>query len=195
MDITVRRELIQDIPEADRLIRAAFYSKEKADSSGLGCDEHYLAHLLRGAPEFIPELALVAEADGRLTGSILYSRSFVLLPSGGTCPVLTFGPLAVLPVCQRQGIGGMLVRASFDIARSLGWGAAAIYGHPSYYPRFGFREAAEYGISTDKGENFPAFMAAELVPGALQGITGTHHIAPVFTVDQQKAREFDAAFR
>lgn len=40
----------------------------------LGCDEHYLAHVLRSHEDFVPELNLVVELDGRVIGSVMYTR-------------------------------------------------------------------------------------------------------------------------
>jgi len=45
-----------------------------------------------------------------------------------------------------------------------------IFGHESYYPRFGFKPASEFGITTEDGKNFPAFMALPLYDGALDGV-------------------------
>lgn len=40
-----------------------------------GCDEHYLAHILRGHEDFIPELDLVAVLDGKIIGNVMYTKS------------------------------------------------------------------------------------------------------------------------
>jgi putative acetyltransferase len=45
-----------------------------------------------------------------------------------------------------------------DNARSLDYGAIMFFGRPEYYPRFGFIEAAEYGVTDCFGENYPAFI-------------------------------------
>lgn len=76
--------------------------------------------------------------------------------------VLSLGPLTVAPKFQGKGIGSRLVRHSLSVAKILGYDAVIIFGHPTYYPRFGFQEAKEFGISTKEGKNFPAFMALEL---------------------------------
>jgi putative acetyltransferase len=50
--------------------------------------------------------------------------------------------------------------------RALGADAVVVLGHPAYYPRFGFSaEAAKPLVSPYAGS--PAFMALELIPGAL----------------------------
>lgn len=74
---------------------------------------------------------------------------------------------------QREGIGSALVNAGLDQCRSLGVGAVVVLGHPSYYPRFGFHTAARIGIGCEYDSPEEAFMAIELIPGHLQGVTGT----------------------
>lgn len=63
-----------------------------------------------------------------------------------------------------------------------------------YYPRFGFKESKAFGITTRDGKNFPAFMAIELIEGALSGITGCFHESPAYSVDPIKACKYDHIF-
>ena len=73
--------------------------------------------------------------------------------------------------------------------------AVVIFGHPDYYPRAGFRRAAEFGITTSGGETFDAFMAYPLYDGALDGIHGRYSIDPVYEgLTQEDAIEFDKRF-
>lgn len=88
------------------------------------------------------------------------------------CRVVCIGPVSVLPEKQKEGIGCKLLYHLLERAGELGYHAAFLYGHPEYYPRFGFVNAERYGITTRDGKNFDAFMALELRPGALYGITG-----------------------
>ena len=69
------------------------------------CDgEHLLVHKLRSSPAFVPELDFVAETEGQLVGSVVYSRSKVVAGDGRETKVLTFGPLSVLPAYKRMWI-------------------------------------------------------------------------------------------
>jgi len=194
MDIVVRLEKETEWREVELLTREAFWKTERIKRIGVGCDEHYLAHTLRTAPEFIPELDFVAEVDGRLVGNVMYSMSYVLLPDGTRHDVLNFGPLSVLPEFQKQGVGSALMQHSLKEAAKLGYGSVIFFGHPTYYPRFGFKEAKEFNITTCNGNNFPAFMAMELIPGDLKGITGTYHESPLYDVNPGKAKEYDKFF-
>lgn len=64
-----------------------------------GCTEHYLARVMRGHEDFIPELDLVLELDGRVIGSILYTKAKLSDAAGKEKEILTFGP-----VWHRAGI-------------------------------------------------------------------------------------------
>ena len=59
-----------DHRHVEELIRKAFYNLYVP-----GCTEHYLARVMRGHEDFIPELDLVLELDGRVIGSILYTKA------------------------------------------------------------------------------------------------------------------------
>jgi len=140
-----------------------------ADDDGM---EALLAHNLRGRAAFVPELDYVAELNGAIIGNIMYTRSKVINDSGGEWDTLTFGPVSVLPKYQLDGVGSALIYKTLDVARGLGYRAVLIFGHESYYPRFGFKPASEFGITTGDGKNFPAFMALPLYDGALDGVYG-----------------------
>ena len=66
----VRNEKETDHRHVEELIRKAFYNLYVP-----GCTEHYLARVMRGHEDFIPELDLVLELDGRVIGSILYTKA------------------------------------------------------------------------------------------------------------------------
>lgn len=92
----------------------------------------------RHRESFDPELSLVAEVDGQVVGHVLFSpRTFRLL--GGDVHGLNLSPVGVDPQFQNQGIAGALIRAGHDIARSMGFALSVVLGHPTYYPRFGYR--------------------------------------------------------
>jgi len=188
--ITVRREEPRDHRAVEELTRDAFWGLFAPR-----CDEHLVVHLLRESPALVPELDLVAEVDGALVGHVMYSRATVVEPvTGAEREVLTFGPLSVRPDRQGDGIGAALMRHTLAAAADLGHRAVVVYGHPDYYPRFGFRPAAASGITAPGGATFDALMALPLVPGGLDGVTGEFHEAPVFVVDPERVAEFDRGF-
>jgi predicted N-acetyltransferase YhbS len=192
--VQIRLEVENDWKEVERLTREAFWKEKNVQEKGIGCDEHYLAHILRTSPDFLQELDFVAVMDDQIVGNIMYTVSTLELTNGTQLEVLTFGPLSVKPSFQNQGIGSALVTHSLKEAKRLGFDAVIIFGHPNYYPRFGFKEAKEFSITTKDGENFPAFMALELFEGSLHGLSASCHLSDVFDMDQAKAIEFDKEF-
>ncbi len=190
MDITLRREAPQDYREIERLTREAFWNQFKP-----GCDEHYLLHIMRGDPSFIPELDYVAVRDGRLIGNIVYAKGRIEDKKGQCHEIITFGPVSVLPEYQKSGVGARLITHTLTLARQLGYQAVLILGHLDYYPRFGFRRAREFGITTKDGDTFDPFMALELQPDSLSGLGGgVFFDSDVYTVNPEAAAEFDKSF-
>ncbi len=189
MSIVSRRERPEDYRAVENLTREAFWGFTSPT-----CDEHYLVHLLRSVPAFVPELDFVAEMDGRLVGNVMYSRARVVDDNGNETEVLTFGPLSVLPAYWHCGVGSALMRHSIREAKQMGYRAIVFYGHPDYYPRFGFRNAKAFGITTPNGKNFDALMAMSLHDGALDGVSGAFHEDPVFAVKSEDAEAFDRTF-
>lgn len=207
MEYTIRIETPDDYSFVENLTREAFWKcdtppRPDLEKEGLpNCDEHFLVHLLRQSPDFVKELDFIAvtpanENGGEeIIGNIMYAKSQIETPDGGKINTLTFGPLSVLPKYQRTGVGGALMRHSFEEARRLGYSSIFIYGHPEYYPRFGFENAEKYGITTEDGKNFDAFMALELASGALAGISGRLLLPAVYSsIDITKLSEFDKKF-
>lgn len=190
MEYQIRPEGPEDYREVERLTRAAFSEMHHGKP-----DEHLLAHRMRDIPAFVPELDLVAEQDGKILGNILYAKSKIIGPDGSEHETLTFGPLSVWPELQGKGIGGALVRRSLEDAAKLGHRAVFIFGHPGYYPRFGFENAEKFGVTTADGKNFDAFMGLELYPGALEGVSGKLVYDPVYDdLSPEDVAEFDREF-
>jgi len=185
----IRLEQPQDYRAVEHLTREAFWNCHVP-----GCDEHYLARVLRDAACFLPELDFVAERGGRIVGSIMYTRAVVRCDGGETLPVLCFGPVSVLPEWQGKGVGSALIRHSLGAARAQGHAAVLIYGDPAYYARFGFVAAERFGIGTADGHYADALQAVELVAGALSGKAGRFAEDEAYEIDAEAARAFDSAF-
>jgi putative acetyltransferase len=121
--------------------------------------------------------SLVAEVEGRVIGHILFSDLPILTPKA-TIPALSLAPLAVIPAEQRKGVGSALVHAGLQFCRIHGHRIVVVLGHPEFYPRFGFSARLAGRLKSPySGE---AFMALELVPGALDGVEGEVRYPPPF---------------
>ena len=188
-DVELRLETPGDFNAVETVTREAFWNKHVP-----GCDEHYLAHVLRESPDFLRELDYVALHDGRIVGSIMYTKAVIRGDDGVDHPALSFGPVSVLPLLQGQGIGTLLIESTLAHAREMGLGAVLIYGDPGYYERFGFVPAEKFGIGTPDDFYADALQALELVPGALNGCAGRFFESEAYHIDEAAAQEYDRAF-
>ena len=125
-----------------------------------------------------PVLSLVAEAEGKLVGHILFSP--VTLPERPDRKIMGLAPMAVAPGRRRRGIGSALVREGLERCRRMGFGAVVVLGHPEYYPRFGFQPASRFGLGCAYDVPDEVFMALELQPGYLRGVAGPVAYHPAF---------------
>lgn len=158
----MRAERAGDADEIDAVHRLAFGQADEAD----------LVRRIRQAEDFDPRLSLVAERSGRIIGHVLFSGIHIETDDGRRAEALALAPMAVLPELQRQGIGSALVRHGLDVCRALGHRIVVVVGRASYYPRFGFRPAGAFGLRCPFEVPDEAFMALELVDGALETTTG-----------------------
>ena len=147
----------------------------EVDRLAFGGDEGRLVDALRAGG--YARTSLVAEEGGRVVGHVLFSE-LPIVTAGGTVEALALAPLAVLPFCQRRGVGSSLVREGLRACMEAGYRIVVVLGHPEFYPRFGF--SAELADRLRSPYSRPAFMAIELVPGALDGVTGEVVYPPPF---------------
>jgi putative acetyltransferase len=160
--ISIRPEIQADFP--------AIYSINKLAFDGRDAEPR-LVEAIRSTDTFIPELSLVAEAAGRVIGHILFSK-IVVETRNESLVGISLAPMAVHPSHQNRGIGSALVQHGIEKVRALGYPFIIVLGHPWFYPRFGFSAELARTLECPFGECGEAWMALELVPGALQGVKG-----------------------
>lgn len=103
---------------------------------------------LRGAPEWIPQLSLVAADGPAVVAHVLCSRAY-LDPEG--TPVLAFGPLVIDPEWQGKKLAVPLMHAMIAAAEARDEAAILLFGDTDFYPHFGFEPANGYGITPGLG--------------------------------------------
>lgn len=165
--MNIRPENKTDYQAIYDLVLTAF--KTAKVSSG---DEQNFVGRLRESEAYIPELALVAEEEGRLIGHIMLTRTNIATERGSFF-LLLLAPLSVVLDRRGQGVGGGLIETACARARALGHRAVILVGDPAYYRRFGFSPAAAFGIENTNGIPHPFVMARELTPDALSGMKGS----------------------
>ncbi|HEV3256980.1 MAG TPA: N-acetyltransferase [Gemmataceae bacterium] len=139
-------------------------------------DEARLVDALRAGG--FARASLVAEKDGQVVGHVLFT-DLPIITEEGTAAALALAPLGVLPAYQGQGIGSALVRRGLELCREQGHRIVVVLGHPDFYPRFGFSSHLTAKLESPFSGR-PSFMAAELVPGALEGVSGRVEYPPPF---------------
>ena len=191
-DFTIRLEKREDYRETETLVRESFWNVYRP-----GCSEHYVLHTLRHDPAFIPELDFVMEQNGRLIGQNMFMRTVILSDDGRTIPILTMGPIGLIPELKRKGYGKKLLDYSLQKAAAMGFGAVLFEGNIGFYGNSGFDYAAAFGIryhDLPEGADASFFLCKELIPGYLDGITGVYQTPQGYYVDEAAVEEFDKNF-
>lgn len=191
-DYIIRLEKKEDYRNTEELVREAFWNVYRP-----GCLEHYVLHVLRNDPAFVPELDFVMEKNGVLIGQNMFMRAEIKADDGRSIPIMTMGPIGILPKFKRQGYGKKLLDYSLEKAAAMGAGAVCFEGNILFYGKSGFRYASEFGIryhGLPEGADASFFLGRELIPRYLDRITGEYATPQGYFVDEAKAEAFDATF-
>ena len=159
--IQIRPERPEEYDIVAGVIRAAF----DRDDGNEPIEVPLLA-ALRGAGDYVPELALVAERAGYLAGFVISTNGRI---AGQEAKVVGLGPIGVRPDTQLTGIGSALMTATIDAATGLGYDAVCLLGEPAYYARFGFVTATDLGVISPDPSWGPYFQALALTTTPLAG--------------------------
>ncbi|MGO4501162.1 GNAT family N-acetyltransferase [Paenibacillus sp. 2RAB27] len=157
--LKIRTEQLSDYGEVFNLNYLAFGNRE---------DESRLIERIRLSEGFIPELSLVADENDEIVGHALFSKAQIV-EEGNRHDVTVLAPIAVLPSNQKTGIGGKLIQEGLKRCEALGYDFVFLIGHPTYYPKFGFKPARKYGFEL-KQFNVPddVFMVFEFTEGKVK---------------------------
>ena len=150
--VEIRQENKNDYEEIYNVVKTALETAEHSDEN-----EQDLVVALRNSDSFIPELSLVAIKDNKIVGHILFTKIKI-----GNHEELALAPLAVLPEYQKQGIGSKLIQQGHKIAKELGYHYSIVLGSETYYPKFGYVPAIQYGIKAPFEVSNENFMAIKL---------------------------------
>ena len=191
-EYTIRLEKKEEYREVETLVRESFWNVYRP-----GCSEHYVIHMLRDDPAFVKELDFVMEQNGRLIGQNMFMRTIINADDGRVIPVLTMGPIGILPECKRRGYGKKLLDYSLEKAAAMGFGAVLFEGNIGFYGKSGFDYARSFGIryhDLPEGADDSFFLCKELIPGYLGSITGVYQTPQGYYVKDADVEAFDRAF-
>ena len=203
----IRLEEQKDYRDVENLVRESFWNVYRP-----GCSEHYVIHVLRDDPAFVPELDFVmhlsvqendpgdhsvAEQDGMLIGQNMFMKTVIEADDGREIPVLTMGPIGITPEPKRKGYGKKLLDYCLEKATEMGFGAVLFEGNIGFYSHCGFDYASKFGIRyhdlpEDADSSF--FLCRELIPGYLDDVTGVYQTPQGYYVKDEDVEEFDKQF-
>ena len=163
--IEIREERSDDVPAVRHLNRRAFGQDQESN----------IVDALRANAAAL--LSLVATLNGQVVGHIMYSP----LSIDGKFEGAALGPMAVLPQCQREGIGTKLIEAGNRKLKDDGCPFIIVVGHADYYPRFGFKPASEHGIKCEWDVPDNVFMLLVLDQAKMAGVAGLAKYRPEFS--------------
>jgi putative acetyltransferase len=166
-NLAIHEETAEDRAAVHTINRLAFDRAEEAE----------LVDAVRRMSQSL--LSLVARLGEEPVGHILFTPVEIHSESG-SARAMGLGPVAVLPEFQRLGIGSRLIEIGLRKCRQAGHRVVFVLGHPDYYPRFGFRPAAEGGFFFKNHEFDPYFFVLELEPGATGELSGEVRYLPAF---------------
>jgi putative acetyltransferase len=152
--VLIQRETPAQTAAIRAVTTAAFTRPEQPTETP---PEARLVDELRASAAWLPQLSLVALDSAGVVGHVVCSRAWV-----DSAHALGLGPLSVHPDHQRRGVGLALVHTVLGAADALDEPLVVLLGDPRYYSRFGFRLAAEYGITPPVSEWRPYFQARAL---------------------------------
>lgn len=189
-NFVIRSEKEEDYKKTEHMVMRAFWNIH-----GPGCNEHLLVRIIRNSKDYLPQFSRVVELDGEIVGAIFYTRAKVV-DGDKVHEIVTFGPLAIEPTMQNEGIGRMLLEETFSLVKQAGYPGICIYGEPQYYPKRGFKTCDHFGITDPEGKNFDALMAYALDEEAFSKIHGKLYESPDFDAcnDIEAIKKMDAEF-
>lgn len=129
----IRKETSSDIETITQVTISAFKTLPISDRT-----EQFIIKALRTSGSLT--LSLVAEIDEQVVGHIAFSPVTI---SDGSEGWYGLGPVSVLPIHQKQGIGTLLIDEGLSLLKDMGGQGCALVGDPNYYKRFGFRNVPE----------------------------------------------------
>lgn len=164
---------IRATTEADRAAILAVH--ERAFGPEQGPEIAELVAALLADETAAPRLSLVAEADGRAVGHVLFTAVRIQEETGQEVSARILAPLAVSTERQREGIGGSLIREGLRRLEASGVELVFVLGDPGYYARFGFRPA--WGLGYEAPHPIPpehedAWMVRALKAGVVGRVRG-----------------------
>ena len=125
------------------------------------------AYRIREKVSHALDLSFTARIGTLLVGSVRLTQVRI-----GDTPALLLGPLTIEPPFRDRGIGKVLMERALGEAKATGHRLVVLVGDEPYYARVGFRRIPGGQVKLDGPVDPERMLAAELVEGALAGVSG-----------------------
>jgi predicted N-acetyltransferase YhbS len=125
------------------------------------------AYRIREQMAHRPDLSYAARIGTLLVGSVRLTAVRI-----GETPALLLGPLTIEPPFRDKGIGKAMMERALKDAKEKGHRIVVLVGDEPYYARVGFKRAPRGAISMPGPVDPARMLVAELVEGALGGVSG-----------------------
>lgn len=150
----IRNEIESDTKVIAELTKMAFETCPHGHHT-----EQFIINALRAAGALT--VSLVAEIGQDVVGHVAFSPVTI---SDGSPHWYGLGPVSVLPIHQRQGIGTALIHEGLFRLKALGAQGCVLVGEPAYYQRFGFRNLSALTLEGVPQQYFLALPFGEETP-------------------------------
>ena len=157
LSITIRPEVPGDAQAIERLHERTFGPGRFVLS----------AYRIREHVDHVLDVSFTARIGTLLVGSVRQLPVVI-----GETPALLLGPLTIEPPFRDRGIGKVLMERALAEARQKGHRLVVLVGDEPYYARVGFRRIPTGQVRLDGPVDPERMLAAELVEGALTGVSG-----------------------
>ena len=157
LSLTVLAERSEDAAAIERLHERTFGPGRYARTSYRIREK--IAHRL--------DLSFTARIGTLLVGSVRLTEVRI-----SDTPALLLGPLTIEPPFRDRGIGKVLMERALGEAKRQGHRLVVLVGNEPYYARVGFKRIPRGQVKFDGPVDPERMLAAELVEGALAGVSG-----------------------
>jgi len=125
------------------------------------------AYRLREHVDHLRDLSFTARIGTLMVGAVRQLPIRI-----GDTKALMLGPLTVEPPFRKRGVGRALLDRALTDAKAKGHRLVLLVGDEAYYSRVGFKAVPKGRASMPGPVDYRRLLIAELVDGALEGVSG-----------------------
>jgi putative acetyltransferase len=163
MNFAIRPETPTDHSNIDDLFMSCFQRD----------NETQIVSQIRSKSSYINELALLALAENKIVGYVLFSKVNIIGAENTLFPTVAIAPLAILPTYKDSGLEEELIKHGLKEATKLGHKLMIVSGDPIFYYELGFTLAEDADILAPFHSANDELMVLEIAENGLAPVSGT----------------------